>query len=66
MQVKKTTILVQDELMETVDFIGNALEISRNKIVVEALTQYVSANLETAKAIAVKKQELAKLMQEVK
>lgn len=66
MSSQKTTVNLEKDLLAELDTIADALEQTRNKIIIEALTQYVKANLETAKVIAEKKQELAKLMQEVK
>lgn len=66
MSSQKTTVNLEKGLLAELDTIADALEQTRNKIIIEALTQYVKANLETAKVIAEKKQELAKLMQEVK
>ena len=66
MSSQKTTVNLEKGLLAELDIIADALEQTRNKVIIEALSQYVKANLETAKVIAEKKQELAKLMQEVK
>lgn len=66
MSSKKTTINVEEQLLKDLDTIALARGISRNKIIVDVVQNYVNENIDIAREILVKAEELKSLKETIK